>query len=417
MIQVADGSKKSFTFNTWQNRYDPEVKEQKLVRAGGILTEDLTDDSSSRKWIHISLVLIAILALNSLFFAYNYVNTQWQLSNLQSQISVQQGQIQSQQNQIQELLQKIEILQYINGSSQPAFPKIYDLLKQSVVLIISETGLGSGFVIDKEGHIVSNYHVIEGAENIEVTFMDGTIIKASIVGTDAYSDLAVIKVEASPETLHPVVLGTSSELTVGEPIAAIGNPFGLSGSITAGIVSQVGRELSALGGYSIIDVIQVDAAINPGNSGGPLVDMNGSVVGVNTAIISDSGTSSGVGFAIPSDTVKRELPFLLETGEYKHPWIGISGQDVTTDIAEELGLPKVQGFLILEVRTDSPAARHGLKVDDVIVEVDDNEVVKSGDLLVYLERNKRPGDWVTLTVIRNGEKTQIELELGERKAP
>lgn len=372
---------------------------------------------SPKKWMYISLVLIAVLALNSLFFAYNFVNTQWQLSNLRTEFSIQQSQIQIQQSQIQEMLQKIEILQYINGSSQLAFPKIYDLLKQSVVLIISETGLGSGFVIDKKGHIVSNYHVIEGAETIEVTFMDGTITKASIIGTDAYSDLAVIKVEAAPETFHPVVLGNSSELTVGEPIVAMGNPFGLSGSITAGIVSQVGRELSAPGGYTIIDVIQVDAAINPGNSGGPLVNINGSVVGVNTAIISGSGTSSGVGFAIPADTVKRELPFLLETGEYKHPWIGISGLDVTTDIAEELGLQKVQGFLILEVLGDSPAAHFGLNVDDVIAEIDDNKVIKSSDLLVYLERNKRAGDWITLMLIRNGEEIQIQLELGARKAP
>ena len=364
--------------------------------------------------MYISLVLLALLALNSFFFAYTYFNVQSQLSDLQSSLS-------DQKRQLQGLQQRIQILQYVNKSAYLPLPQIYDLLKNSVVLITTETQtqtvLGSGFVIDEEGHIVTNYHVIEGAEDIEATFIDGNIIEATVVGTDIYSDLAVIKVEATSETLHPVVLGNSSDLIVGEPIVAIGNPFGLSDSMTAGIVSQLGRELSAPGGYAIIDVIQVDAAINPGNSGGPLVDMNGDVVGVNTAIISGSGSWAGIGFAIPSDTVKRELPSLIETGEYKHPWIGVLGQDVNVDIAKEMGLTKVQGVLIVEVLPDSPADTYGLKVDDVIMSIDDVNVIKLNDLLVYMERNRHPGDWIDLTIIRNGEEINISLKLGERPLP
>ena len=386
----------------------------KLQKLSGKGDGTLTNNVSSRKWMYVSLVLMALLALNSFFFAYSYFNVQSQLSDLQSSLS-------DQKRQLQGLQQRTEILQYVNKSAYLPLPQIYDLLKNSVVLITTETQtqtvLGSGFVIDEEGHIVTNYHVIEDAKDIEATFIDGNIIEATVVGTDIYSDLAVIKVEATSETLNPVVLGNSSDLIVGEPIVAIGNPFGLSDSMTAGIVSQLGRELSAPGGYAIIDVIQVDAAINPGNSGGPLVDMNGDVVGVNTAIISGSGSWAGIGFAIPSDTVKRELPSLIETGEYKHPWIGVLGQDVNVDIAKEMGLTKVQGVLIVEVLPDSPADTYGLKVDDVIMSIDDVNVIKLNDLLVYMERNRHPGDWIDLTIIRNGEEINISLKLGERPLP
>ena len=386
----------------------------KLQKLSGKGDGTLTNNVSSRKWMYVSLVLMALLALNSFFFAYTYFNVQSQLSDLQSSLS-------DQKRQLQGLQQRTEILQYVNKSAYLPLPQIYDLLKNSVVLITTETQtqtvLGSGFVIDEEGHIVTNYHVIEDAKDIEATFIDGNIIEATVVGTDIYSDLAVIKVEATSETLHPVVLGNSSDLIVGEPIVAIGNPFGLSDSMTAGIVSQLGRELSAPGGYAIIDVIQVDAAINPGNSGGPLVDMNGDVVGVNTAIISGSGSWAGIGFAIPSDTVKRELPSLIETGEYKHPWIGVLGQNVNVDIAREMGLAKVQGVLIVEVLPDSPADTYGLKADDVIMSIDDVNVIKLNDLLVYMERNRHPRDWIDLTIIRNGEEINISLKLGERPLP
>ncbi len=309
------------------------------------------------------------------------------------------------------------------------WPEIYDQIKSSIVLIQTDMGLGSGFVYDLEGHVITNYHVIEGATAIQVTFLDGNITQASVVGEDPYSDLAVVKVNPEVTTLAPVVLGNSSTLTVGEPVAAIGNPFGLSDTITSGIASALGRELEAPGDYLIIDIIQVDAAINPGNSGGPLVNLKGQVVGVNTAIISGSGTFAGVGFAIPSDTVKRELPDLIAEGSYVHPWMGISGIDVNLAIAQRMELEKPQGFLVIDVIPDSPADQAGLQGGtepvviggqtiqiggDVIVGVDDQPVRKLNDLVVYVERNKRPGDQVTLTIIREGAQQLIDLTLGAR---
>ena len=271
--------------------------------------------------------------------------------------------------------------------------------------------------------------MIEAANTIQVTFLDGNITEASKVGEDPYSDLAIVKVNPQVTTLHPVVLGDSSNLTVGEPVAAIGNPFGLSDTITAGIVSALERTMDAPGGYTIIDVIQVDAAINPGNSGGPLVNLAGQVVGINTAIISETGTFAGVGFAIPSDTIKREISNLIEFGTYKHPWVGVSGIDVSVSIAQYIGLEKPQGFLIIEVIPDSPADLAGLQGGtqtvtiggqeilvggDVIAGIDDQPVRKLNDLVVYIERNKHPGDSINLKIIRNGEQISIPLQLGER---
>ncbi|MCK5592839.1 trypsin-like peptidase domain-containing protein, partial [Candidatus Bathyarchaeota archaeon] len=270
------------------------------------------------------------------------------------------------------------------------------------------------------------------ANTIQVSFLDGNITDANRVGEDPYSDLAVIKVNPDITKLYPVVLGNSSELAVGEPVAAIGNPFGLSDTITAGIVSALGRDLEAPGHYRIVDIIQVDAAINPGNSGGPLVNLEGQVVGVNTAIISGSGTFAGVGFAIPSDTVRRELPDLIATGQYKHPWVGITGIDVNLAIAQHIGLEKPQGFLVIDVIPDSPAEDADLKggnqtvvIDgreikiggDVIVGIDGLNVRTLNDLVVYTERNKRPGDTVSFTIIRDGQEITKSLTLGERPPP
>ncbi len=378
---------------------------------------------SSNKWTYAFIIILAILIFNTGIFIIAYFNIQNQLSTLQNSLT-------DQEQQLQDLQQQFDILDYINQTGLMPWPEIYDQIKHSIVLIQTELGLGSGFVYDLEGHVITNYHVIEDATTIQVTFLDGNITEASRVGEDPYSDLAVIKVNPEVTTLYPVVLGNSSALTVGEPVAAIGNPFGLSDTITAGIVSALGRELEAPGGYLIIDIIQVDAAINPGNSGGPLVNLKGQVVGVNTAIISGSGTFAGVGFVIPSDTVKRELPDLIAHGTYIHPWLGISGIDVNLAIAQYIGLEKPQGFLIVEVVPGSPADQAGLQggtdptiIDgqeiliggDVIVGVDDQPVRTLNDLVVYIERNKRPGDQVTLAVIRNGLQQLIDLTLGERE--
>ncbi len=360
--------------------------------------------SSSKKWVYAFVIAIVILLLNTGIFVVSYFNLRRELLAFQTTIT----------NQFQDLQQQFDVLDYINQTGLLPWPRIYDQIKHSVVLIQTDTGLASGFVYNREGYIITNYHVVEDATTIQVTFLDGNITFASGVGEDLYSDLAVIKVNPDITTLSPVVLGNSSALSVGEPVAAIGNPFGLSETITTGIVSALERDLEAAGGYLIVDVIQVDAAINPGNSGGPLVNFEGQVVGVNSAIVTTTGTFVGVGFAIPSDTLKREIDDLIATGTYKHPWMGIVGIDVDLAIAEALELEKPLGFLITDINSSSPAEKAELQSGDVIVGVDNQLVRKLSDLAVYMERNKRPGDLVTLTIIRNGEQLNKILTLGER---
>ena len=296
-----------------------------------------------------------------------------------------------------------------------------------------ETGtLGSGFVFDDLGHIITNAHVVDRASGITITFLDGSQYNAQIIGSDKFTDIAVIKVEEKPRYLHPLQMGDSSTLKVGEQVAAIGNPFGLSGSMTSGIVSQIGRLLPSQDtGFSIPDVIQTDAAINPGNSGGPLLNMKGEVIGINTAIQSISGEFSGIGFAVPSNTALKIVPGLIEDGEYKDPWIGISGRDIDPDLARVLNLKDAKGFLVITVVDGSPADKAGLKgmtatqiIDgkeypangDIITWVDDKEVRKISDILVHLQREKSVGDEMTLGVIRDGEFLHITLELVERPA-
>ena len=381
-----------------------------------------SSDSTSKKWKIISFVLTLTVLSAVGLFAYTYLTLHTQFADLHNQYAYIQNQLHDNQQQVQRLYQTIEIITYMNQSDHPLVPKIFDLLQDSVVLIKTKvqtiTGLqdqaqGSGFIYDHNGHIITNYHVIEGADDISVTFTSGNTTTATLVGTDPYSDIAVLKVVAASETLHSVVLGNSSTLLVGEPIVAIGNPFGLSGTITAGIISQVGRDLSTSGGYRIVDVIQLDAAINPGNSGGPLVNMWGEVVGMNTAIISDS---VGVGFAIPSETITRELPSLVATGTYAHSWVGISGYDVDSDIASDRGLNYTNGIVITEVIVGGPADSAGLQRDDVIVGIDEVRVRNFNDLSVYLERNTRPGDTITAIVIRDQQKLLRPVVLGERPA-
>ena len=291
-------------------------------------------------------------------------------------------------------------------------------------------GMGSGFVYDNLGHIITNAHVVEGASKATVTFLDGTQYDAEIVGKDKFTDIAVIKVSEKPRLLHPLQMGDSSQLHVGEPVAAIGNPFGLSGSMTSGIVSQIGRLLPTQdSGFSIPDVIQTDAAINPGNSGGPLLNMKGEVIGINTAIQSISGEFSGIGFAVPSNTALKIVPGLIEDGEYKHPWIGISGRDIDPELARVLDLKDAKGFIVITVVDGSPADKAGLKgmtetqmIDgkeypangDIILSVDDKEVRKISDILVHLQREKSVGDTMSLGILRDGEFMHISLELVER---
>ena len=287
--------------------------------------------------------------------------------------------------------------------------------------------VGSGFVFDLFGNIITNAHVIDNADNITVTFLDGSQYNASIVGMDKFTDIAVINVEEKPDYLHPLLIGDSSTLKVGEPVAAIGNPFGLSGSMTSGIVSQIGRLLPSHDtGFSIPNVIQTDAAINPGNSGGPLLNMNGKVMGINTAIQSGTGQSAGIGFAVPSNTISKVVPVLITEGKYSHPWIGISGQDINPDLAKIRNLNHSKGFLIVTVIPDSPAEMAGLKgvseiekIDnkeypkdgDIIISVDGKEVRKISDILIHLQEEKSVGDEMILGIIRNGEQMDIILTL------
>jgi len=294
-----------------------------------------------------------------------------------------------------------------------------------------ETGsLGSGFVFDDLGHIITNAHVVESASSVTITFLDGSQYNAQIIGLDKFTDIAVIKVEEKPRYLHPLQMGDSSTLKVGEQVAAIGNPFGLSGSMTSGIVSQIGRLLPSQDtGFSIPNVIQTDAAINPGNSGGPLLNMAGKVMGINTAIQSGTGQSAGIGFAVPSNTILKVVPVLIEKGKYSHPWIGISGKDVDPELAKVRDLDQSKGFLIVTVVPGSPAEIAGLKGvseikiigdkeypadGDIIVSVDGKEVRKISDILIHLQEEKSVGDEMILGILRDGEVMHIILALVER---
>ena len=292
------------------------------------------------------------------------------------------------------------------------------------------TSFGSGFIFDKKGHIITNNHVVENTKKISVTFVDGKSYSAKIIGTDPYADIAVIKIDVNSEYLNPLSIGDSSILRVGEQVAAIGNPFGLSGSMTSGIVSQLGRLLPVQGtSFSIPDVIQTDAAINPGNSGGPLLNMQGEVVGINTAIYSSDGSFSGVGFSIPSDLVLKIVPSLITKGEFQHPWVGISSANITPDLAELLNLEYAKGVLIMTVMKDSPADKAGLKGSsqtaitndveytiggDVILSIDGNEIRQVNDLLTHLQREKNVGDTMNLEVLRDGKMITVILTLEER---
>ena len=303
------------------------------------------------------------------------------------------------------------------------------IVQVSVVRGESDGGMGSGFVYSDEGYVITNQHVVQDAKRVMITFLDGEAYIGNVIGTDRDLDIAVVKVEPTNTYLQPIKIGDSSKLKVGEKIAAIGNPFGLSGSMTSGIVSQMGRLLPQETGYSIPDVIQTDAAINPGNSGGPLINMKGEVVGINTAIQSATGEFSGIGFAVPANTVKKVVPVLIQDGEFKHPWMGISGTDVDPELAEVRGLNSSKGFLVVSVIEGSPAETAGLlgvtetkETDgrefaldgDIILSIDGETVRKISDILVHLQREKSVGDEMVLSVNRGGEILELTMVLEER---
>jgi len=303
---------------------------------------------------------------------------------------------------------------------------------------IYQRGQGSGLIIDADGTAVTNNHVIEGARLVEVTLWDGTILPAEVLGRDPDSDIAVLRIERGDIALQTVELGDSDALQVGQRAIAIGNPFGWQGTLTMGIISGLGRTLQlghaserVSGRFSIPEMIQTDAAINFGNSGGPLLDAQGRVIGVNTAMNSTSGLSGGVGFAVPINTVKRVLPDLIASGSYSYPWLGISGTDLRPVHREAMAIDVPRGAIIDSITPDGPADRAGLRGStetveqfgetisvggDVIVAMDDRPVRQFDDLLIHLVRTKRPGDTVRLTVVRDGEEQQVTVTLGERPA-
>lgn len=389
-------------------------------------------------------VLIILIAANMSVIAYFMMDFSPRISKLSSEVSSLNLQIEDLQFQVananyelSSLRNEVKRLRLDNSSQSLLLTEIYNNTARSVVLISVQTqlggGQGSGFVYDHEGRIITNNHVVEDVVEITVTFIDGTIAPATVVGTDPYIDLAVIDVDVDERILRPLELGNSSDLLVGEQVVAIGNPFGLADSMTAGIVSAVDRQMDAPGGYPIVEVIQTDAAINPGNSGGPLLNLVGEVVGMNTAILSETRQFSGVGFAIPSDAIKREVSSLIEEGSYQHPNLGIVGTSISPAIAELMDLPEdTRGALTIEVKEDGPADKAGLRGGtttkvvegvtiriggDVIIGVDNKPIRSMYGLSFTLERYYRPGETIKLKVIRDKNVTELQLTLGVRPPP
>lgn len=315
---------------------------------------------------------------------------------------------------------------------------LFELVENSIVQVIktmppadplgpdkeNTTSLGSGFIYNDKGYIVTNNHVVENAKVVDITLINGDRYTANITGTDAFSDLAVIKInENTTDIPKPLVVGNSSELRVGDQVIAVGNPFGLESSMTTGIVSQIGRLLSVdERGFSIPNAIQTDALINPGNSGGPLLNMKGEVIGVNTAGI----FPGGIGLAVPSDTVLRIIPVLMEEKNYTHPWLGVTGNTLTADIAKREKVDRTQkGVIIDTIVRSSPADLAGLngssinqygekRGGDIITALDGKQIIKMEDLISYLELNKAVNDNATLSVYRDGEIIDKQVTLKSR---
>ena len=311
----------------------------------------------------------------------------------------------------------------------------------SITVLTDQGGAqGSGFVYDKQGHIVTNDHVVDGATEIEVDFADGFKVRGNVIGTDLDSDLAVIAVKAPESELVPIPLGDSDAVQVGQSVVAIGNPFGLSGTMTAGIVSAKGRTLTSLrttatgNAFSSGDVIQTDAAINPGNSGGPLLNLNGEIIGINRAI-QTSGTPTtgepsniGIGYAIPSKIVKKVVPVLISSGKYDYPYMGLSFMDtLTLDDIETLGLSQQTGAYVLDVTSGGPGDQAGILAGtkqtsiqgldaggDLVIAVDGLPVKQFSDLISYVLTEKSPGDKINLTILRDNQKKEVTLTLGKR---
>ncbi|SRR5579885_47986 len=340
----------------------------------------------------------------------------------------------------------------LSQQGQLTLPELYRQTKDSVVEIKSTvsnpdsfiiingvpsnqntTTLGSGFMYDTMGHVITNAHVVGQSKIVYVTITDGDTYAAKVVGTDPYNDLAVVQItdNFTGEKMIPLQLGDSSQLEVGQPVAAIGNPFGLEDTMTSGIISYLGRSLNdeATGSFSIPDIIQTSAAINPGNSGGPLLNMYGQVIGMNTAIKTDTGNFAGIGYAIPSNQIARIVPVLIKDGEYQHPWLGIEGRNLSPDIALANGLARnFKGVIIEKISTNSSASKAGLVAatddqdgiphgGDVIVSVDGHPVKSIYDIISYMNDYKSVGDTMKLGIYRTGKIIDVIVTLQARPPP
>lgn len=371
------------------------------------------DTSKASASILIVLFVMGLLVGGLLIYFVSYrqqINLNSQIIQLQSQISELRGH----QNAT---IQYISIIQ-----NETSLADIYERVRPSVVLVQGETDdgsvQGSGFVYKfaDRNVVLTNFHVVEDTTTLSVTFYDGRGYRANILGTDPYSDLAVVTVDAPSEMFKPITIVTSSELSVGETVIAIGNPYGLVGSLTTGIVSAIGRTIteSSAGGYAIPNIIQTSTPINPGNSGGPLLNAVGNVVGITTAIVSDS---QGLGFAIPSNTILREISELITTGTYQgHSYLGVTGQDMSYSLAQETGSSVTYGWRIQSIVRGGPSDGN-LQVGDIIIKMNTQTIKNNDDLASFLEEHTLPGDTISLIVIRNNAETPISITLGLRPDP
>ncbi len=320
----------------------------------------------------------------------------------------------------------------IEESNLSLISELFELSRESVVAVLTPTGSGSGWVFDYQNHIVTNNHVVASVLEADIVLHDGTVLEGLVIGKDPFSDLAVLQIVDPGVSLTPLPIGDSDIIQVGESVIAIGNPFGLDGSVTSGIVSQKGRLFPSQAGYPISNMIQIDVAINPGNSGGALINMDGEVVGVTTGTISNNGGFTGVGFAIPINRVIKVIPILIEQGSIEHPWVGIAGVGVDRALADELGLERPFGLLITFVASGSPAAEVGLRArgdfvikdgqevpgeGDVLLDVDGIIIHQPDDLITYIDENKEVGEELSFTIFRDGGEVSVTLTLGVRPTP
>ena len=360
------------------------------------------------------LLFVAGLLVGALASFYITGN---QMDNLNNHIATLEGQVSDAKGFQNATYQNITILQ--NGTSLTA---LYDSVSNSIVLIEGDisggTQQGSGFVYTFSGRtvVLTNYHVVQGTTDLSVTFADGKGYSATVLGTDPYSDLAVLSVKAPASEFKPLDIVSSSTLAVGESVIAIGNPYGLVGSLTTGVVSALGRTITedVAGDYAIANIIQTSTPINPGNSGGPLLNAAGNVVGITTAIVSNS---QGLGFAIPSDTILREINDLITTGSYDgHSYLGVEGEDMSYSLAQQTGASVTYGWRIQSVVSGGPSDGK-LKVNDIIIAFNNQTITNGDDLASYLEENTLPGDNLVMTVIRGTSQIQVTVVLGARPPP